>query len=80
MSSLPEQENTPDSAAMDIKKSLVIKAVPKCGKTVEGRREKKPLPGMIFLLAFGTRRNLTLQVISPVYRLLADHFLNISPE
>ena len=41
----------------------------KCGETVEGRREKKPLPGLFFLLAFGSRRNLTWQAISPVSRL-----------
>lgn len=44
----------------------------KCGERVEVRREKKPLPGMLFLLASGTKKILTRQEISIVYPLLPD--------
>ncbi len=43
----------------------------KIGETVEVRREKKPLPAMFFLLAFGTKRFLTRQIISNLSRLPA---------
>ncbi len=46
----------------------------KGGKTVEGSREKKPLPDVIYLLASGRSRKLTRQVISPVYRLTSPRF------
>ena len=41
----------------------------KSGETGEESREMKPLPGSLFLLASGTRRNLARQVISPLFRL-----------
>ena len=47
---------------------------PICGETVEVRREKIPLPGMLFLLAFGTKRILTRQAISPLSRLPSTRF------
>ena len=48
---------------------------PRGGETGEGRREKKPSPGMLFLLASGTRRNPTRQAISPLSRLTSTRFL-----
>ncbi len=41
----------------------------KVGEPVEVRREKNSLPDLFFLFAFGAKRNLTRQAISPVYRL-----------
>ncbi len=46
----------------------------KGGERVEVRREKKPLPGMLFLLASGTKKILTRQEISTVYRLASTRF------
>ena len=47
---------------------------PEFGETVEVSREKKFLPGMSSLLAFGTKKIFTRQVISNVFRLTSPCF------